>query len=512
MTVRVTNAGPDPATLHVLPTAWFRNTWSWDLDAPKPELHLGAGGGIDIDHPFLGPLELLADAAPDGTAADAAVLREPDQRGGPVRRRQDEPFPKDGINDHVVSGLATVNPDGVGTKASVWYQVDVAAGATAELRLRLRPADPASGDAAPFGAPFRRGRGSPAAGGRRLLRRDGACGVDRRRGPRHAPGVLGDALQAEQGSTTTTWPAGLPATRPSPPRPPRAYKGRNTRWGHFESFDIMSMPDKWEYPWFATWDLGFHCVALAHVDPAFAKYQLLLVCREWFQHPSGALPTYEWDFGDVNPTVQAWAALKVFAIDGGRDLDFLSKVFDKLLVNFTWWVNQEDVEGTNLFEGGFLGLDNIGPLDRSHLPVGGTLQQSDASGWMAFYALAMGSIASILNRAGRRPATDLVLKFLEHSRRSAPPSGPAACGTRTTASSTTSCCCPTARRSRSGSARWSASSRCSPRWWCTRDVLQPGAVGRQALRAAARGERQGPTSRRSRPDAAAPRGTRASAT
>ena len=190
--------------------------------------------------------------------------------------------------------------------------------------------------------------------------------------------------------------------------------GRNARWPTFDAFDIMSMPDKWEYPWFAAWDLAFHCVALAHVDPAFAKYQLLLLCREWFQHPNGALPAYEWDFGDVNPPVQAWAALEVFAIDGARDLDFLSRVFDKLLVNFTWWVNRQDANGSNLFEGGFLGLDNIGPLDRSHLPVGGTLEQSDATGWMAFYALAMAGIASILNRSGRRPALDLVLKFLEH--------------------------------------------------------------------------------------------------
>ena len=176
----------------------------------------------------------------------------------------------------------------------------------------------------------------------------------------------------------------------------------------------MSMPDKWEYPWFAAWDLAFHCVALADVDPAFAKYQLVLLCREWFQHPNGALPAYEWDFSDVNPPVQAWAALEVFAIDGATDVDFLSRVFDKLLVNFTWWVNRQDESGSNLFEGGFLGLDNIGPLDRSHLPVGGTLQQSDATGWMATYALAMAAIASILNRSGSRPASDLVLKFLEH--------------------------------------------------------------------------------------------------
>ena len=168
------------------------------------------------------------------------------------------------------------------------------------------------------------------------------------------------------------------------------------------------MPDKWEYPWFAAWDLAFHCVALAHVDPGFAKYQLILICREWFQHPNGALPAYEWAFDDVNPPVQAWAALQVFAIDGGRDVDFLSRVFDKLLVNFTWWVNLEDVDGNNLFEGGFLGLDNIGPIDRVHLPVGGRLQQSDATGWMALYSLHMATIAAVLNRSGQRPTQDLI--------------------------------------------------------------------------------------------------------
>jgi hypothetical protein len=155
-------------------------------------------------------------------------------------------------------------------------------------------------------------------------------------------------------------------------------------------------------------------VTLAHVDPAFAKYQMILLCREWFQHPSGTLPAYEWNFSDVNPPVQAWAALEVFAVDEGRDLEFLSRVFDKLLVNFTWWVNLEDAGGKNVYEGGFLGLDNIGPLDRSHLPVGGTLEQSDATGWMGFYAIAMGRIATVLAQSGQRPASDLVLKFLEH--------------------------------------------------------------------------------------------------
>ena len=202
---------------------------------------------------------------------------------------------------------------------------------------------------------------------------------------------------------------------PTQPQPPEARKtARNSKWRNFEGFDIISMPDKWEYPWFAAWDLAFHTVTLAHLDPAFAKYQLILICREWFQHPQGALPAYEWDFGDVNPPVHAWAALLVFAIDGARDFDFLSRVFDKLLVNFTWWVNREDDNDNNVFEGGFLGLDNIGPIDRSHLPAGYTLEQSDATGWMGAYALSLGAIAAVLTWSGQRKAQDLVLKFLEH--------------------------------------------------------------------------------------------------
>jgi hypothetical protein len=207
-----------------------------------------------------------------------------------------------------------------------------------------------------------------------------------------------------------TWLDGDPA---QPPPPQQRHGGRNARWRTFDAYDVLSMPDTWEYPWFAAWDLAFHCVALAHVDPAFAKYQLTLLCREWFQHPNGALPAYEWAFDDVNPPVQAWAALQVFVIDGGTDMAFLSRVFDKLLVNFTWWVNRLDADGSNVFEGGFLGLDNIGPIDRSHLPDGYVLEQADATGWMAAYALTMAVIAALLNRT-TRPATDLIVKFLEH--------------------------------------------------------------------------------------------------
>ncbi len=208
------------------------------------------------------------------------------------------------------------------------------------------------------------------------------------------------------------WLAGDPT---QPPPPPDRQSGRNAHWSTFDAFDIMSMPDKWEYPWFAAWDMGFHCVALAHVDPEFAKYQLLLLCREWFQHPNGALPAYEWDFGDVNPPVQAWAALEVFAIDGGRDIDFLSQVFDKLLVNFTWWMNLQDADGSNLFEGGFLGLDNIGPLDRSHLPGRRRARAVRRHRMDGLLRARHGRRSPrSCTRSGQRPATDLVLKFLEH--------------------------------------------------------------------------------------------------
>jgi hypothetical protein len=412
MAVRVTNAGPDPATIHVLPTAWFRNTWSWEGDAPKHRLRDRGDGSIAIGHPFLGDLELLPGAGPDGVAPTFLFCDNETNNQRLFGVPSPTPYPKDGINDHVVDGAATVNPGGHGTKAALWYELQVEPAATVELRLRLRPDSAGPERAAALGADFERV-------------------VTRRRQEADAyyaeltpPGRSADeAMVMRQAFAGMLWSKQLYAYDvarwlegdPGQPAPPASRRGgRNARWAGFEAFDVMSMPDKWEYPWFAAWDLAFHCVALAHVDPAFAKYQLLLVCREWFQHSSGALAAYEWDFGDVNPPVQAWAALEVFAIDGARDLDFLSRVFDKLLVNFTWWVNREDANGSNLFEGGFLGLDNIGPLDRSHLPVGGTLEQSDATGWMAFYALSMATMASILNRSGHRPALDLVIKFLEH--------------------------------------------------------------------------------------------------
>ena len=409
MNISVTNAGPDTETLHVLPTAWFRDTWSWNPESGKPSMAATSDISVGIEHPFLGTLELLAEDGQDGVAPPTVLFCENETNHRRLYGAEPiTPYPKDGINDHVVDGAATVNPERTGTKCAFWYQVTVPPGETRVLRLRLRPAQAADA----FGDAFDQ------------VLTDRKAEADEFYAELTPAAATGDeAMVMRQAFSGMLWSKQLycyDVNRwldgdPGEPKPPsQRLSGRNSRWRNFNAFDIMSMPDKWEYPWFAAWDMGFHCVALAHVDPAFAKYQLLLLCREWFQHPSGALPAYEWDFGDVNPPVQAWAALEVFAIDGGTDIDFISRIFDKLLVNFTWWINREDAEGNNLFEGGFLGLDNIGPIDRSHLPVGGTLEQSDATGWMGFYAIAMGTMAVILNRSGHRPTQDLALKFLEH--------------------------------------------------------------------------------------------------
>jgi Mannosylglycerate hydrolase MGH1-like glycoside hydrolase domain len=408
MAISVTNAGPDADTLHVLPTAWFRNTWDWEEGARRPAMAATSDISVAIEHPLFGQLELLADSGPDGATPTALFCENETNTKRLYGCDPVTPYPKDGINDHVVGGAPTVSPQRVGTKCAFWYKVTVQPGQTVGLRLRLRPAGPEPA----FGDTFDQvmeAREAEADEFYRELTPAGAT-ADEAMVMRQAFGGMLWSKQMYR-YDVARWLDGDPA-EPTPPR--QRQNGRNSRWRSFDAFDIMSMPDKWEYPWFASWDLAFHCVALAHVDPAFAKYQLILLCREWFQNPNGQLPAYEWDFGDVNPPVQAWAALEVFAIDGGRDIDFISRVFDKLLVNFTWWVNREDAEGNNLFEGGFLGLDNIGPIDRSHLPAGDVLEQSDATGWMGFYAIAMGTMALVLNRSGQRPGQDLALKFMEH--------------------------------------------------------------------------------------------------
>jgi hypothetical protein len=418
--LRISNAGPDEATLHVLPTAWFRNTWSWEAGRPRPVLAAAPPGGsadhdraaVAISHPIIGELELLAGPAPDGTQPRLLFCENETNTAKLYGSEPVTPYPKDGIGDHVIHQAATVNPALTGTKCSAWYQLTVAAGGSAELRLRLSKAPSRSASQHALGPDFDRVIAQREAEADEFydeLTPDEAS-TEEALVMRQAFGGLLWSKQLFY-YDVERWLDGDPA---QPPPPDSRQSGRNSRWRSFDAFDIMSMPDKWEYPWFAAWDLAFHCVALAHVDPAFAKYQLILLCREWFQHPSGALPAYEWDFGDVNPPVQAWAALEVFAVDGGTDIDFLSRVFDKLLLNFTWWINREDAEGNNLFEGGFLGLDNIGPIDRSHLPVGGLLEQSDATGWMGFYAMAMATMALVLHSSGQRPGTDLIMKFLEH--------------------------------------------------------------------------------------------------
>ena len=406
--ITVANRGPDPATLHVLPTLWFRNTWAWGRpgDDAVPLISAQGDATLHAEHATLGRLVLHGEPGATPLLCDNETNA---QRlfGVPGR----SPHPKDGINDHVVAGAPTVNPDRTGTKGALWYRLEVPAGGERVLRLRLStgPTD--------LGATF-----DSVAFDRVVASRK--TEADAFYTALTPPGATADeALVLRQAMAgmlwgkqwfhydVARWLDGDPA---GPPPPASRLTGRNAGWRHLNNRDVISMPDPWEYPWYAAWDLAFHCVPLARVDPHFAKSQLILLLREWYAHPSGQLPAYEWAFGDVNPPVHAWAALRVFEIDGSRDVDFLARVFHKLLINFTWWVNRKDAEGDNVFEGGFLGLDNIGPIDRSAvLPVAGVLEQSDGTAWMAMYALNMLEIALVLAR--HEPAyQDVAVKFFEH--------------------------------------------------------------------------------------------------
>ncbi len=308
-----------------------------------------------------------------------------------------------------MSDAATVNPDGHGTKAALRYRVTVAAGGTAELRLRLhRPlGGAASGQ---WGEAFDAVVRAREADADEFFAALAPAGTD--------PETMRVLRQACAGLVWSKQMYPYDVRRwldgdPGQPPPPDAHRhGRNSGWRHLAAFDVLAMPDPWEYPWFAAWDSGFHAVAWAHFDPAFAKYQLIVLLREWFLHPNGALPAYEWNFDDVNPPVHVMAALRVFHIDGGRDREFLERIFQKLLINFTWWVNREDPDGNNLFGGGFLGLDNISPVDRSNLPPGVTLQQADGTAWMAYYALSM-LVISVELAKENDVYLDMVIKFLE---------------------------------------------------------------------------------------------------
>ncbi|HEY6797849.1 MAG TPA: glucosidase [Kineosporiaceae bacterium] len=414
MRVRVENMSISPAVVHVLPTLWLRNTWAWGPGGHRGSIRI-EDGLVVARHPTLGAVLLSASAGPGGAAPLALFCENetnvPRVFGAPPTT----PWPKDGINDHVVSGRDTVNPALAGTKAALWYRLELAGREAAEVVVRLTVVSdggaggqvPDTGDGARAVLAARRQEAdayhasllaATATDDERAVHRQAVAGL-----------IWGKCFYHYE---VDVWLDG----DPYPPRPPRQrLRGRNSGWRHVNNSDVLSMPDPWEYPWHAAWDLAFHTVALAHVDPQFAKDQLVLLLREWYMHPNGQLPAYEWSFSDVNPPVHAWAALRVFEIDGGTDHDFLERVLHKLILNFTWWVNRKDAEGSNLFEGGFLGMDNIGPIDRSNqVPPGFLLEESDGTAWMAMYCLDLWDICLRL-AAGHDPVyADLAVTFLEH--------------------------------------------------------------------------------------------------
>jgi len=410
MRVVVENHGADEATIDVLPTLWFRNTWSWDEGAPRPRIARDGTSLLVTDHALAG-YRLDAAPGPDGRAPEALFCENETNRPRVFGAPASTPYPKDGINDHVVNGAATVNPGGFGTKAALRHRVTVAAGGTAELRLRLHRPDPTTSTEAGWAAePFDTVVAAREADADEFYTHLAPQGT--------TPEQVRVLRQASAGLVWSKQIYPYDVARwldgdPGEPPPPDSRRGiRNEGWRHLDSFDVLAMPDPWEYPWFAAWDLGFHAIAWAHLDPALSKYQVLVLLREWFQHPNGALPAYEWNFDDVNPPVHVLAALRIYRLDGSRDRDFLERVFQKLLVNFTWWLNRQDADGNNVFGGGFLGLDNISPLDRSNLAEGTRLEQADGTAWMAYYAMSMLVIAVEL--AEENPVyDDMVVKFLE---------------------------------------------------------------------------------------------------
>ena len=407
--VSVTNRGPEASECHLLPSLWFRNTWSWEAGSPKPRLAVSAPSVIEAEHDSLGRRWLACGGAPDLLFTENETNFE---RLYGVGNRS--PYVKDGINDCLVQGrLDAVNPAHEGTKAAAHYRLALRPGETVSVKLRLANTPPHGQClAGEFDALF----------AQRLREADAfyatvipaSLDADARRVMRQAFAGL---LWSKQFYHYSVW-RWLEGDPGFPPPPAARLDGRNHEWLHLYNEDVISMPDKWEYPWYAAWDLAFHCVPFALVDPDFAKEQLVLFLREWYMHPNGQIPAYEWALGDVNPPVHAWAAWRVYKIEkrmrGTGDRRFLERVFHKLLLNFTWWVNRKDTEGRNVFQGGFLGLDNIGVFDRSApLPTGGHIDQSDGTSWMGMYCLNMLAIA--LELARENPAyEDVASKFFEH--------------------------------------------------------------------------------------------------
>ena len=410
--ISVINRGSKGATLHLLPTLWFRNTWSWN-GSKKPSLKLMKSNGrfslIEAYHPTLGEMWLYAERPDELLFTENETNSE---RLFGVRNKS--PYVKDGINDYVVLGSKdAANPEHTGTKASAHFILKIGGGDTKTVRLRLSAL---SNLDVPFGFEF-----------------DTTLDNRKREADEFYERVCPFALTEEMRSiqrqafagmswskqfyyyAVKDWLEGDPA---GPPPPAERRQSRNHNWFHLYNDDILLMPDKWEYPWFAAWDLAFHTIPVVMIDPDFAKRQLILLTREWNMHPNGQIPAYEWAFGDVNPPVHAWAAWRIYNIErkmySREDRLFLERVFQKLLLNFTWWVNRKDSRGRNVFEGGFLGLDNVGVFDRSAgLPTGGLIEQADGTSWMAMYSLNMLAIALELAKE-KRAYEDIASKFFEH--------------------------------------------------------------------------------------------------
>lgn len=407
MLITAHNRGPDKAVLHVIPHLWFRNTWSWEKDAPKPALLLEPDGAVLARHPQLGDYRLYAQGDPTWLFCDNETntprLYGEDRRG----------YFKDAVQECIVRGNGqAVNPNQTGTKVGAHFEFTVPPGQAATVRMRLSAAH-AERPFAGFDKLFDRRRAEADEFYAEL--QAGISDADARNVQRQAFAGMIWNKQSYQWDIPR-WLDGDPA-QPPPPASRRAR--RNSGWRHLNNAEVLSVPDKWEFPWYAAWDLAFHCIPLALIDPEFAKSQLVLLTREWYMHPNGQLPAFEWSLDAVNPPVHAWATWRVFQIDrkhrGGKgDLSFLERVFHKLLLNFTWWVNCRDADGRNIFQGGFLGLDNIGVFNRSEpLPGGGVPDQADATSWMAMYCLNMMRIS--LELALHNPVyEDIATKFLEH--------------------------------------------------------------------------------------------------
>jgi hypothetical protein len=408
MRITVRNAADEPAHLHVIPQLWARNTWSWteSESADRPRLRAEPDGDVLARRPNKMTRRLSIDRP-------ARLLFCENETNSPLLFGGTAPGPfKDGINDFIVHGDAQAVCDEDGTKLGAQVELELAGQGSAVLRLRFRPDGLAQNPFADFDRimTLRQDEADEFYG----VLQAGIADPDARAVQRQA---LAGLLWSKQVYLfdIPKWLAGDPA---QPPPPPERMHGRNADWRHLNNSDVISMPDKWEYPWYAAWDLGFHCVTLALVDPAYAKDQLVLLTREWYMHPNGQLPAYEWSFGDVNPPVHAWAAWRVYqsdlALTGVPDTGFLERILHKLMLNFTWWVNRKDAGGRNIFQGGFLGLDNISPFNRSEaMPDGGSIDQADGTAWMAMYALNLMRIS--LELALHNPVyEDIATKFFEH--------------------------------------------------------------------------------------------------